>query len=217
MIKINASDFKAFIFDMDGTMVDSNPWHKKSYEILFERLNIPFSETIYKQQILGSKNSELFPKLFPDKNPDEIQKLIQEKESIFRDIYKDEIVEITGLSKFLNKIHGNGIPLAVATSAPRENRTFYFEKLKLNKSYFSAVVGDEEVIHTKPNPAIYFKVANRLSVQPELCIVFENSRSGINAAKSAGMTVVALNTHTLPEDLKEADYVINNFSEITIE
>ena len=216
MIQIDSSKFKAFIFDMDGTMVDSIPWHKKSYEALFEKLQLPFSETFYKEQIVGHKNSEIFPKLFPDKESDELQKLIHEKESIFREIYRDHITEIEGLSKFLNKSHAKGMLLAIATTAPRENRTFYFEKLKLNKSYFSAVVGDEEVIHGKPNPAIYFKVANKLSVQPEVCLVFEDSRSGIKAAKSAGMTVVGLSTNNMPDILKEADYVINNFLEIEL-
>ena len=201
---------------MDGTMVDSIPWHKKSYEVLFERLHIPFSEEYYKKNIVGHKNSEIFPELFPEKDKEEWDNLAYEKEAIFREIYESTIKEIDGLTDLINKLKSKGTTLAIATTAPLENRIFFLDKLNLHESNFSAIVGDEEIIQGKPHPEAYLKVAERIEIEPDLCLVFEDSASGIKSAKSAGMTVVAVTTNNMPETLGEADYIVDTFRDIEI-
>jgi beta-phosphoglucomutase-like phosphatase (HAD superfamily) len=78
------------------------------------------------------------------------------------------------------------------------------------------VVGDEDVAKGKPHPEIYLKAAKLLSVNPRDCLAFEDSASGIKSAKSAGMTVVAVDTNKRPEALKEADYIVSGFDEIEL-
>jgi beta-phosphoglucomutase len=216
MLRLDTTKYKAFIFDMDGTMVDSIPWHKKSYQILFEKLHLPFSEEFYKRHIVGHKNSEIFPKLFPQKDKKAWEELAYDKEAIFREIYKSTIKEIDGLTKLIDTFKNKGITLAIATTAPLENRIFYLDKLNLSASDFSAIVGDEEIVNGKPHPEAYIKAAERIGILPEKCLVFEDSASGIASAKSAGMTVVAVATNRMPETLVEADYVVDNFSEIEV-
>lgn len=216
MVKIALGKYKAVIFDMDGTMVDTIPWHKKSYEILFNRLKIPFSDEYYKKHIVGRKNSEIFPIIFTNKTQEQIDKLIYEKEAIFREIYKNNIYEVKGLTNLIKQINTKGLMLAVATTAPKENREFFFNSLKLHKELFSVIVGDEEVVRGKPHPEIYLKTGKKLNTKPDQCLVFEDSASGVKAAKSAGMTVVAIATNKMPETLQEADYVVNDFSEIEL-
>lgn len=216
MIKIKTDTYKAVIFDMDGTMADTIPWHKKSYEILFKRLNMPFSDQYYKKHIIGRKNSEIFPIIFMNKSKDEINTLIYEKEAIFRDIYKHDIEEVTGLTNLIHSIKTKGLTLAIATTAPLENREFFFTYLKLPKTLFAVIVGDEEVKHGKPHPEIYLKTAKKLGIKSNTCLVFEDSASGVKSAKTAGMKVVAVATNKMPETLHEADYIVNDFSEIEL-
>lgn len=216
MLQLDTTKYKAFIFDMDGTMVDSIPWHKKSYEVLFEKLNIPFSEEYYKKHIVGHKNSEIFPELFPEKDKAAWDKLAYKKEAIFREIYDNTIKEIEGLTDLINKLKSKATTLAIATTAPLENRVFFLDKLNLLASDFSAIIGDEDIIQGKPHPEAYLKAAERIGIRPELCLVFEDSASGIKAAKSAGMTVVAVTTNKMPETLSDADYVVDDFKEIEV-
>ena len=217
MLKINTDKYKAIIFDMDGTMVDSNPWHKKALEILCKKYGVKFLDEYFNKHIVGRKNVEVFPKIFKNKNKFEINKLSIEKEAIFRKVYKRDIKEVLGLTILINELKAKSVIMAIATTAPYKNVQFFLKSLKLSKKLFKVIVGEEDVKRGKPHPEIFLKVAEKLKVNPGKCLVFEDSKSGIKSAKSAGMKVVAIKTNKMPESIKEADYLVNNFKDIELD
>lgn len=216
MLKIKPGKYKAVIFDADGTMVDSNPWHGKAFRMIFEKYNLPEPSEQFRKNMVGRKNSEIFPLAFPGKSKKDLDRLINEKETTFRKICKNNLKEVKGLKNFIGRLKERGLVLAMATTASKENREFFLKVVGLPKNIFSIVVGDEDVREGKPHPEIYLKAAKKLGVRPKDCLAFEDSASGIKSAKSAGMTVVAVDTNKRPEALKEAEYIVNDFDEIEL-
>jgi len=133
--------------------------------------------------------------------------------SIYRELYARNIKEIEGLTNLIDKLQKRKLKLAIATTAPKENRDFILEGIGLSDT-FNIIVGDEDVIRGKPHPEVYLKAAEKLAIDPSKCVAFEDTPSGVESAKSAGMTVVALTTSYTKEELKEADIVIKDFSEL---
>lgn len=206
--------YKAAIFDMDGTMIRNMAHHKKAWREFFRRHDVHLSDQEFQQKISGKKNDAIFELVFGRRlTDDELEKYADEKESIYRELYKDDIKEVEGLTNFISRLHELGIKTAIATTAPRGNREFALEALNLN-NMFEVILGDEHVLNGKPHPEIYLEAAKLLGVEPQDCIVLEDSPPGVQSGKSAGMTVVALLTSHHASELSEADYLVRDFTEI---
>lgn len=121
-----------------------------------------------------------------------------------------------GLLSFLESLKSNRISIALATSAPRENIDFVFDNLHIGH-FFDAVVDESQVSRGKPDPEVYLKAAEALELNPEQCIVVEDSIPGIMAGAAAGMAVVAITTTHGRDEFKHADLVIDTFKELDIE
>ncbi len=190
----------AFVFDMDGVIVDTNPYHKIALRQFAEKYGYQLSEEELIKKIYGRTNKEWIPNLFGRSlSPTEVNKYGEEKEKLFRDLYEKDIVEVAGLTRFLEQALQLNIPLAIGTSAPRSNVDFVLEKTGIGK-YFPVILDESHVSHGKPNPEIYVNCAAALHFLPSQCIVFEDSLSGVAAARSAGSPVVGLSTtHSLEE------------------
>lgn len=216
MITISVSKYRAAIFDMDGTMIDNMAYHKKAWQEFLKRHKITLSEEEFKTKISGKKNDRIFEIVF-GKMPSAqtLHDLTEEKESVYREIYSSEIKEIQGLSDIIGQLQEKGIRLAIATTAPKKNRDFALEALNL-LGKFEVILGDEDVSNGKPHPEIYLAAASRLGVSPADCIVFEDSPPGVASAKQAGMSVVAILSSHTEQDLADADYSVNNYSEISL-
>lgn len=215
-MQIDVRNIKAAIFDMDGTMVNNMDYHKKAWKIFCSRYGIDLTDEAFHEKISGKKNSEIFTLLFGKTlSLAEEAKYTEEKEQIYREIYGKEVQEITGLKKIINELHARKILLGIATTASAKNRIFILEKLAISPDLFSVILGDEDVTKGKPDPEIYLKAAQMLHISPAACLVFEDSPAGVMAAKNAGTRVVGiLSTHT-KEELQNADYTIEHFSQIT--
>lgn len=215
-VAINLSDFKAAIFDMDGTMVNNMAYHKKAWRTFLSRHGVEVSEEEFRKQFSGRKNDEILEAaLGRGLDPDEAAVLAEEKESMYREIYQPHIREVAGLKEALAILHKRDIKTAIATTAPAKNRAFVLNQLGL-EDQFQIILGDEHVSEGKPHPEIYLATAQMLGVVPESCIVFEDSPSGVASAKQAGMTVVGiLSSHTNSE-LMDADYVADDFSALIL-
>ena len=146
-----------------------------------------------------------------------IRELGHEKEAIYREIYAPTITPQPGLLTLLEALKTNDILCAVGSSGYRLNVNFVLEKCDVER-YFTAVVAGDEVTRCKPDPEIYLTAATKLGLRPEECIVFEDAEAGIEAAKRAGMKVIALATTFSREFLEntDADYIINDFRDIDI-
>jgi len=207
----------AALFDMDGVIVHTNPYHKKAFKIFLDKHDISISDEDLKEHVYGRTNAEIFPYIFGDKYTAEKGKeWADEKEAIFRDLYKEDVEPVSGLIEFLDELQQRKIKAAVGTSAPIENLDFIMENLDL-RSYFDAFLHSAHVSKGKPDPEIYLKAAEQLNAEPECCVVFEDSVAGVKSGLNAGMKVVGVATTHTPEEFDGAHLVISDFKEMTLE
>ena len=191
----------AFIFDMDGVIVDTNPYHKIALRQFARKYGYSLSEEELIRKIYGRTNKEWIPNLFDRAlSPEEVNRFGEEKEKLFRDLYEKDIKEVRGLTPFLDEAMQLNIKLAIGTSAPRSNVDFVLDKTGIGK-YFPVILDESHVSHGKPNPEIYVNCAAALHYNPKQCIVFEDSLSGVAAARAAGCLVVGISTTHSPEEL----------------
>jgi beta-phosphoglucomutase len=203
----------AFIFDMDGVIVDSNPFHKKALKQFFRKHGRELSEEELREKIYGRRNQDWLVAVFGELDAGSVKKLAGEKEALFREVYDKDIRPVDGLPAFLKKLADLGIPRSIATSAPRENVDFTLIKTGLRK-YFDTILDDSFVSSGKPHPEVYLKAARAMHYDPKQCIVFEDSLAGVEAGKKAGCKVVGITTTHTADELKGTDLVIDNFIEL---
>jgi beta-phosphoglucomutase len=205
------------VFDMDGVLVDSNPYHKKALKSFAKRYGYNLSEEEMREHIYGRQNKEWIPSLFNrEMSRDEIEKYAEEKELNFQKIYDKDIEALNGLIPFLRSLRDSNIPRAIATSAPQINVDFVFRKTDIG-DYFGLVLNESHVKRGKPDPEIYLKASELLGFEPRNCVVFEDSLSGVESARRANCRVIAVATTHEPEEFGEVDLVIQDFTEITLE
>ncbi len=200
----------AFIFDLDGVIVDNNDYHWKAWKQFLRDEEVTISLERFKQDFFGKRNDQILRALFPDKTEEEREALAAEKEALYRDIYAEDIEPVTGLVDLLErseKQHG------VATSAPQENLDFVLDELDL-RDHFDATLHGGDVEQPKPDPEIYDRMADELGVAHTDCLVFEDSPPGVEAGKRAGMLVIGVLTTCSEEELDEADGYIRNFMQV---
>ncbi len=191
----------AVIFDMDGVLVDSNPAHFKAWQDFGQRYGIEIDEEIYHKYINGRRNDEFLEELYPGRwSEEERLRISAEKEAFFREHYVKDVLPVPGTVAFVENLARLGIPLALATSAPKENAELITGRLGIARC-FSAMVTGHEVKAAKPDPAIFLEAARRLGVPPSQCVVFEDSPAGVAAAVRAGARCVALATSVPAEKL----------------
>ncbi|REG90520.1 HAD family hydrolase [Algoriphagus antarcticus] len=208
---------KAVIFDMDGVICHTNPFHSIAFQHFFAKRNLNPTEAEYQEHMYGKNNGYILSHFLGRKiEGEELMLLEDEKESLFREIYKSEVDPILGFMDFFAMLKSQGLFTAVATSAPRANLDLIIGTLGVGNQMQSKLAS-EDVSKHKPDPEVYMKSAAKLGVDPAHCLVFEDSFSGASAGLNAGMKVVGvLSSHTkdeLPtchlyiEDYKNLDLV----------
>ena len=208
---------KAVIFDMDGVICHTNPTHADAFKIFFTKYGIEANEEDFKAHMYGKNNSYIMSHFFDREiKGEELLKLEDEKESMFREVYGPIIKPVNGYIDFLDKLKAAGIKTAVATSAPRANMDLIMTGLILGDK-MDSFMSSEDVTAHKPDPQVYLKTAKKLDINPSNCIVFEDSYSGAMAGLNAGMKVVAVLTSHTKEELPKCDVYINDFTEITMQ
>lgn len=200
----------AFIFDMDGVLIDSNPTHKVALQQFCREHGFELTEQQLREKIYGRTNRDWLLNLFGHLPEETIKKYAWEKEALFRELYTD-IAPLNGLLNFLKKMDLAAIPRAIATSAPRENVDFTLKHTGIGP-YFQTILDDSFVTKGKPDPEIYLKSSAALGLKPENCVVFEDSLSGVKAGKAAGCKVVGLTTTHTADELSETDFSIADFN-----
>ncbi len=205
----------AFLFDKDGVITDNNAWHKLAWHKFLEKYELQIPEEEFEKKIYGRTNEEILHEIWPNAlSGEEAEQLSEAKEALFREIYLPEFKLTQGLQGFLDSAHELGISMAVATNAPKSNLDFTLDTGNLRK-YFKAAVYAIQVGKPKPAPDVYLKAAELLGFEPSHCIVFEDSLTGIKAARAAGTAVVAITTTYSRAALERvADLVIDSFDEL---
>lgn len=205
----------AAIFDMDGTLLNNMPLYYRAFRIFIERHGIrppPPSEAV---QLIGMRQSDIFPALFGRAlTPEEIARYSAEAGEIYRSMLSG-IAPLPGLLRFLDLLEQRQVRIGLATSAPRENVTPTLEALGI-ADRFAAITLGEEVPRGKPAPDIFLEAARRLGQPADRCVVFEDSHAGIAAARAAGMRCIALATTHSADELRAAgpDLIIADYDEL---
>lgn len=208
---------QAVIFDMDGVICHTNPFHSIAFKQFFAKRNLNPTEEDFKLHMYGKNNGYILSHFLGRKiQGEELSELEFEKESLFREIYKPEVEPISGYLDFLNGLNQLGLSIAVATSAPRANLDLILGTLAI-KELMGSMLASEDVSKHKPDPEVYLKTAANLKVDPAHCLVFEDSFSGVSAGLNAGMKVVGvLSTHK-KEELPACDLYINDYSDLNLD
>lgn len=191
---------KAFIFDMDGTMVDNMAWHCKTWVELFRDEGVTVEAEEF-MRLAGKTTPELVKTFIGREVTEaEIKRLGDQKEFLYRCMYRPHIKPVKGLRALLRDARAHGIKVGVATAALPKNIEFTLTSIGVMQD-LDAVVGAAEVKHGKPEPDLFLLVAQRLGVDPAACVVFEDAEMGFEAAHRAGMRAVALTTGHTREQL----------------
>ncbi|MDE3237159.1 MAG: HAD family phosphatase [Bacteroidota bacterium] len=192
---------KAFLFDLNGTVIDDMEFHAKAwYDILNNDLNANLTWEQVKKEMYG-KNDELLVRIFGEGHfsNEKMKELSVEKERRYQKTYLPHLQLIKGLGSFFEKAHQLNIPMAIGSAAIPFNVNFVLDGLHIRK-YFSTVVSADDVLISKPHPETFIKCAEQLQAKAEDCIVFEDSPKGVEAALKAGMKAVVIKTyHTIEE------------------
>lgn len=200
------------IFDMDGTIVDSLPYHHEAWRIFFEENKVEdFSEKLKKYK--GGGTLDLMKAVYGDiYSLEELKKMSDDKEIIFRDIYRGNIVPIDGYLEFLNEIKSKNILVGIASNAIKLNVDLTLKELGIYDLFDSIICGDE-VNYGKPNPEMFNKTISYFKVNKANCLVFEDSIEGITAANNAGIKVIGVTSSNSSDVLRKAGCVetINNY------
>jgi beta-phosphoglucomutase-like phosphatase (HAD superfamily) len=200
LTSLKTGKVEAFIFDMDGTMIDSMPWHARSWVEFVARHGLALDVSDILARTTGRTGTECMRELFDRELSDaECQLLVHEKEEIYRAMFSDNFSEVAGFTAFAKAAVARGLKVAVGTAGDKGNIEFAMSRLKMDPLPL-AIVGGDEGFNGKPTPAIFLEAARRIGIAPERCIVFEDAPFGIEAARRGGMRAVAVcSTHTAAE------------------
>ncbi len=207
---------QAFIFDLNGTMINDMEYHTRAWMHLFNnQLGASFSWDEVKPQMYG-KNPEVLVRMFgADRfTMEEMLALSMEKEIQYQVEYLPHLSLLPGLPEFLERAYQAGIPMAIGSAAIPFNIDFVLDNLNI-RHYFKTIVSADDVVISKPHPETYLKVAERLQVNPADCIVFEDVPKGAEAANNAGMRAVVLTTTHPKDDFNALQNVLHFANDFT--
>jgi beta-phosphoglucomutase family hydrolase len=206
---------KTVLWDMDGVIADSGSYHFAAWQETFAERGIKFTKEDF-IKFFGTRNDFIIRSILGDKTCEkDIETIIQKKESNFRERIKGNIKPFPGAIKLLAAIKKGNFKLGLVSSAPGENIDLLLGELDLGEC-FNCVISGREVKESKPNPQIFLLAAEKCGVEPQNCIVIEDSPLGVKAAKAAGMRCLAVaNAHT-KQELTEADRIVDSLEEVDL-
>ena len=186
---------KGIIFDMDGTIVDSLPYHYKAWKIFFRENKVEnFSDKL--KDYKGGGTLDLMTAVYGDKySRKELKIMTDDKEIIFREIYKNNVVPIAGFMEMFKLIKSKKILVGIASNAIRKNVKMILSELKIYEEFDSIICGDE-VRRGKPDPEMFNETVDRFNLKKEKCLIFEDSVEGVTAAANSKVGVIGITSST---------------------
>lgn len=202
---------------MNGVIINDEHYHNESWNEFLEKYGFTLTTEEFEAQIMGKRDKDTLQYLFKRSlTPKEISMYCDERDAIVQKLVEGKLQLTAGLREFLESVQQAHIPLAIATSSRKEYVDFIVDTYDIRK-YFQFIVTADEVVHGKPDPEIYLKAANLLEIEPSDCLVFEDSASGIKAAKAAEMKVVGITTSLSRDELNSVDKIIDDFTQISLD
>jgi beta-phosphoglucomutase len=204
----------AFIFDMDGTLVDNMRFHTDAWRELLAESGKEVDAHEFLVRTAGKTNREVVPEIFGAVSDEELARISDWKESKYRELFLPHRKLVTGAEEFIAKAAELGVKMAVATAAPPENVEFIIDGLQL-RHRFDAIVTAADVKRGKPDPEIFLKSAELVGVDPNRCIVFEDALGGFEAAFRAGMKSIGIATVNPLESIMRLEGVVASSIDFT--
>lgn len=209
------SNYPVIIFDMDGLMIDSELLQSLSFKAVLKKHGVVVRKKIV--QILGVRvleNLEIMKKKFGIK--EDVASLFREKNEVYDRLLEKKVKPMPGLFRLVELLKKNKFRLSLASSSNYDTIQLVLKKLRL-ESYFEVVFSGDRVKKGKPDPEIYLKTAEKLKVDPKQCLVLEDTLTGVNSAKSAGMKCIAVpNIYTENKDFPKADLRVKSLTNVDI-
>lgn len=209
---------KAVIFDMDGVLVDSQPYHFKADIDTMAEYGVIKDQKFYESfaGTLTADRMRTLKEMFGLDVP--VEEMTIKRENMILDIMgKEDIKPVSGIPEFLRSIKEKGLTTAVASSSDYKLINLILDRLKIAK-YFDSVTSGSDVKRGKPSPDVFLLAAERIGIGPSECLVVEDSENGVKAAKAAGMKALGyINPTSGKQDLSLADFITDDFKKISID
>ncbi|MCJ7492180.1 MAG: HAD family phosphatase [Dehalococcoidia bacterium] len=196
----------AVLWDMDGVLVDTAPFHYQAWRALFAGLGKDLSDEEFRRTF-GLRNDDILRANLGDMPPERLRELGRRKEELFREAIRGKVQPLPGAVALVRRLRESGVKTAVVSSAPRRNVETLLDALGISDG-FDALVAEEDAERGKPDPQGYLVAAERLGERPEDCVVIEDAPGGVEAAKRAGMRCIGLAAGREPDALACADVVV---------
>lgn len=205
---------KAFLFDLNGTMINDMHYHVSAWHRIMTELGADITLEKMKQECYG-KNHDVIERIFPGRFTNEQKtKMSFDKESQYQKDFRPYLKLIDGLDEFLKEAHAAGIKLGIGSAAIMFNIDFVLEGLRIRK-YFDAIVSADDVNYSKPNPETWLRCAENLSIAPSECIVFEDSPKGAESALNADIQCIIITNLHQKEEFANYKNVIDFIGDYT--
>lgn len=209
------------IFDVDGTMVANLRYHREAWLEYGRRHALPITADYYRDRIHSRANPQIMEHLAADFGwtPPAGGPGGEEKEAIYRELYRPHLREVPGVTRLVRDLHGRGIPCAAVSNSPRLNVDMVLDGLRLAHCFQFTLTADG-MQRGKPDPYAFLAAAAHLRIPVGRCLVFEDSPSGFQAAERAGAPYVAVSAGADPSSLKHAGKavdVIADFTGVTVD
>jgi len=205
---------KALLFDLDGTLIDSMPHHHNAWVEWYARRGLEMHADQFFAATAGRSNAEILRDLFPQRSVEEHTAMADEKEAIYREFAGRSLALIDGAQAFVARARAAGCKLAVCTASTLPNMALAFELHGIG-DWIDTVTSPADGLRGKPHPDIFLEAARRIGIAPVDCVVFEDAPLGIEAARNAGMTAVALTTSLPAEDFGAYANVVDIVPDLT--
>ena len=214
----NSAPFKAVIYDVDGTMVDSEPLHVSAWDRALQSYGhklVDLSEE-FRATMAGKKPIAIAAGMIEELHLSVgAEEFLSKKATLFMELVATDLQGMPGVVESIKRFDNKGFLLGIGTSLDRNYINIVLEKLNV-RDYFKVIVTGDEIKNGKPHPDTYLTVAQKLDVKPQECIVLEDAKSGIQSAKAAGCYCIAIeNPNALPQDTSQADTVVKSLNDIT--
>ncbi|WP_375449735.1 HAD family hydrolase [uncultured Devosia sp.] len=190
----------ALLFDIDGTLADTDPLHLEAFNRTFEPYGHHFDKARFALELQGKANEAIARRFVPDLSPEQQMAVMAGKEQLFRDLAGTEIHAVPGLFELLDLADASGLPMAAVTNAPRANASLILDGLCIRDRFRALVIGDE-LAHGKPHPLPYLEGLRLLGADAGLSVAFEDSRTGIASATGAGLRTIGIRTSLAHPDM----------------